>query len=203
MVEPRVRNFVTKATKLLSIRSATVGDAADLLRYRQELVAEECWLPELPGDLKLTEGDEVAWVQHHVGKPGRLLLVAEVDGRIAGVLHCDTSAFQRSAHHAELSMSVARDYREQGIGDALMRVFIDWAEENEDIEKISLNVLANNERALKLFRKMKFTCQGTKRREVKLGCGNYLDMLYYERFVQSAPCSERRVRGRVRTRASA
>lgn len=194
MTQAGARTFVTKASKLLTVTEVTLDDVADLMRYRAALLAEECWVPELPADAKLTEGNEREWVEHHLLGESRLLLVARIDGELVGVLNCEAGAVKRLSHHGEFAMSVAKGFREQGIGDALLRVFIDWAEANPKIEKVSLSVLGDNERALKLFAKMKFTIQGVRRREVKVAPGHYLDMHYLERFVDGSLHPSKRAR---------
>jgi RimJ/RimL family protein N-acetyltransferase len=70
-----------------------------------------------------------------------------------------------------------------GIGTALLQTLIDWAEANPLIEKIGMAVFANNERAIRLYRKLGFVEEGRRPREMKLGPGWYVDDVLMYRFV--------------------
>jgi RimJ/RimL family protein N-acetyltransferase len=74
-------------------------------------------------------------------------------------------------------------WRGRGIGTALLRTLLDWAESNPIIEKICLEVFATNENAIRLYKKLGFVEQGVGTKEVKLGPGQYVDVLWMCRFV--------------------
>jgi len=64
-------------------------------------------------------------------------------------------------------MNVRSDFRDIGIGKAMMDYMIDWAKKN-GYEKISLSVFSTNKRAINLYKKFGFEIEGAKKREIKI-----------------------------------
>ena len=56
----------------------------------------------------------------------------------------NNSRRKRLAHGGSFGMGVHPDWRGRGIGEALLRGLLDWAQANPQIEKVSLAVLADN-----------------------------------------------------------
>jgi RimJ/RimL family protein N-acetyltransferase len=125
----------------LIIRCPVVADAPQLCRY-----LEAIW--DDPGHFNVTGPDEVsltpeqegAWVQAHLEAPTQLALVAEVAGEIVGLLNSDAPPRQRLAHTAELGISIAAGWREQGIGRLLIAAALAWAQAHPRLEKVWLTV---------------------------------------------------------------
>ncbi|MFM7331745.1 MAG: GNAT family N-acetyltransferase [Brachymonas sp.] len=66
----------------------------------------------------------------------------------------------RRAHVRGLGISVARDWQGRGIGDQLMRSALHWADRWAGILRIELTVLCDNARALALYERHGFLCEG-------------------------------------------
>lgn len=81
-------------------------------------------------------------------------------------------------------MGILKEWRSQGIGSALLEGLIGWAKSAPQIEKIGLQVLANNERAIGLYKKFGFQQEGYSPKEVKIGPNEYLDYLHMGLFVR-------------------
>ncbi len=64
-------------------------------------------------------------------------------------------------------MSVKKGWRSQGVGRALPEALIAWGEANPLIEKLRLEVLATNERAIHLYTALGFKEEGHLLRQVK------------------------------------
>jgi RimJ/RimL family protein N-acetyltransferase len=78
-------------------------------------------------------------------------------------------------HTAELGMSVAPEYRGKKVGVELMEGAKDWARAF-GIEKLCLNVVPNNARAIRFYEKVGFEIEGRRARHAKLSYG-YEDLL--------------------------
>jgi len=97
-----------------------------------------------------------------------LFAVAEIDGKIVGECNLSLKRFwSKSQHVVELGMNIRSDFREIGIGKAMMDFMVNWARKN-GYEKISLSVFSTNERAIKLYKKFGFEIEGVKKREIKI-----------------------------------
>jgi RimJ/RimL family protein N-acetyltransferase len=166
------------------IRSAAVDDAAALLVHGKDILSEGIFGVTRPEEFNLSVEDERAWVRAHIDAPGDLVLVAEADGSIAGLLFFESGPRLRQAHRGALHMSVERAWRGQGVGEALLNALMDWAKQNPVIEKVGLAVLSTNTRALGLYKKAGFIEEGRRPREIKMGPSEYVDEILMFRFVK-------------------
>jgi len=96
-----------------------------------------------------------------VGQPGwrRGWLALTADGRIAGHVDLRARPEKACAHRALLGMGVQRDFRRQGLGEALVKVALGWAA-SEPIDWIDLEVLSVNTAARQLYARCGFTQVG-------------------------------------------
>ena len=76
----------------------------------------------------------------------------------------------------EIGMLVARDWRGQGVGSALLAASIEWSREN-GLHKLSLTVFPHNKAALALYRKFGFEVEGRRRKQVRRESGELCDLI--------------------------
>lgn len=97
-----------------------------------------------------------------VGTPGwrRAWVYRDSAGEMVG--HIDLRARMEpfTCHRALLGMGVDQRFRRQGIGTDLIDHVVQWAGTSGVVEIIDLEVLAHNERALKLYQKTGFEFVG-------------------------------------------
>src|SRR5690606_38665405 len=76
--------------------------------------------------------------------PGVTSLVAEVDGRVVGVIGLHRERAERRSHVADLGMCVHDDYQHRGIGSALVAAVVDLADRWLGLQRIELTVFTDN-----------------------------------------------------------
>lgn len=113
--------------------------------------------------------------------PQNLFLVCEVGERIAGFSRCEGKSLKRIAHKVEFGVGVLQEFWGYGIGKNLLKESIRWADDN-DIKKITLNVLETNEKAIKLYKKNGFEVEGVLKSDKLLSDGCYYDTVVMGRF---------------------
>jgi len=138
-----------------------------------------------PDEISLTVEQERAFIDSVREHPGRLFLVAEVSGELAGSLNLERAPRKRMAHTAMLGMALLPSFRELGLGTALLRACLAWAEA-ERIEKVCLHVLADNGRAIALYRKLGFVEEGRAARAIRYEDGRYVDDMVMGRYLRPA-----------------
>jgi RimJ/RimL family protein N-acetyltransferase len=79
------------------------------------------------------------------------------------------------SHTAEIGMSVKSGYRGLGVGRELVEGAKDWSREF-GVEKLVLNVVPENSRAIRFYEKAGFVSEGLRRRQAKLSYG-YEDLI--------------------------
>jgi len=105
-----------------------------------------------------------------------LFLVAEAERKIVGTLTCGGGTLKADQHMTALGVYVAKEWRDQGIGGALMKRCVEWAQASPVVQRVELEVYAQNARAIHLYEKFGFEREGCKRR-LYLQNGASIDML--------------------------
>ena len=159
------------------LRSPDPADAKRILDWFTELVAEDTFIAA-PPSARVTLQDEERFLENMLGRiesGDALHLYAEDSrGRFVGHMGVDRQG-GRHTHCAELATSVSRDWRDCGLGTALMRAHL--AEIHRlDLRMMFLGVLANNPRAIHLYAKFGFRECG-RRPEYALYKGEFVDLI--------------------------
>jgi putative acetyltransferase len=89
--------------------------------------------------------------------------VAEVSGRAVGIISLHQSDTPRMAHKASMGMMVHPAYWGKGIGSQLMAAIIDLADNWLNVQRLELEVNADNPAGVQLYQKFGFEIEGTKR----------------------------------------
>lgn len=162
----------------VTIRPAESKDARGWLDLLQAVAAEGRFIAL--ENVSMSRRDLVRYFKAAAWSPQSSALVAADGRRVVGQL---TIWRDRGihAHVAELGMSVASGMRGMGVGRALMRGAFDWAKDFE-IEKVQLNVLPHNERAIRFYEQMGFEREGYRKKQAKLSYG-YEDFIEMCKFV--------------------
>jgi putative acetyltransferase len=78
-------------------------------------------------------------------------------------------------HKAELGLTIHDDFQKMGIGTALLKNIISVARAKK-LKKIHLNVSAENDRAIHLYKKVGFVIEGT------LHKASYVNRRYHDEY---------------------
>ncbi|HEX3606043.1 MAG TPA: GNAT family N-acetyltransferase [Candidatus Dormibacteraeota bacterium] len=162
----------TRSGREYVIRPAGADDAAALVALRDAVAGEGRWVAAEPGERTvLEESLALAGLLSH----GGLSLVAELDGALAGQLAVQRRLGGYEGHRGDLSITVAREHREQGLGRALVETAIDWARAVH-LGKLTLGVFPENVRAIALYRSVGFVEEGRLGRHLRVG-GEFRDLV--------------------------
>jgi RimJ/RimL family protein N-acetyltransferase len=152
------------------VRRAEPGDAPALVALAQAVSAEpEGWL--IASEWSRSAGDERRFLRAVRRHPDAAVLVAEVEGEIAGRLSVARDPHPASAHVADLGLMVDAKHRRKGVGRALLDGAVDWAKEH-GVEKLELHVFPWNEPALRLYESYGFQRDGIRRRHYRRADGD-------------------------------
>jgi L-phenylalanine/L-methionine N-acetyltransferase len=113
--------------------------------------------------------------------------IAEVDGRAVGsctVTRVGSTPDHELGHLGELGILVHRDYRDRGVGAALLRETIGACRGKFDL--VRLSVFTNNARAIALYRRFGFRSYGREPAAIRRG-GTYIDLDLMSLDLRDAP----------------
>ena len=169
---------IGRPTSRPTVRHARPGDAAALVRLQAEIYAEGRWfVGDGPPSAQTLErrlrafGDEMT-----------LYLVAlPPKGEVCAWLELHRLTPKRLQHVAMLTLAVSRDWRQRGVATKLLDSAYRWAQSN-DVQKVQLNVRANNSAALALYRSQGFEQEGRERAQILEG-ERYEDNLLMAKFL--------------------
>ncbi|WP_193744842.1 GNAT family N-acetyltransferase [Geomicrobium sp. JCM 19037] len=88
-------------------------------------------------------------------------------------------------------MSIQEHFTGQGIGKKLLTEFLKWAEAEEGLEKVSLEVYASNKRAISLYDKFGFLEDARVEKLRKEADGSYVDDVHMSYFPKKLTVSNR------------
>ena len=153
-IRPDDANELARMANMPGFRNGT-------LRLPFETV--EYWKKRIDGT-----GPEITWI------------VAESDGQLIGTGNLRAYTPARTAHIGEIFLGVADTHAGQGIGNALLAALVDVADNWRGLKRLELDVFADNESAIRLYKKHGFEVEG---RCIKAGFRNgaYIDTLMMAR----------------------
>lgn len=149
------KKFKIKSGKEFEVREPREGDEPELLRFVNELVAED--VPVLINQEQTIE-DERKYLQgviKDMGEGNKVQLLAFDGKKLVGNTQVHKDRW-KADHVGVFGISIARDYRGQGLGEALARMVIEEAKKRLKVKIVRLDAFANNERALGLYKKLGF-----------------------------------------------
>jgi putative acetyltransferase len=146
---------------VISVRTAEPRDAADLVELANDVSGEpEGWM--IWNEWR-SVGDERRYLRAVRRHPDAEVLVAEIDGEIAGRLSLARDQHPASRHVADLGLMVSERFRRRGVGRALLEAAVAWARENS-VAKIELHVFPWNAPAIALYEAFGFRREGYRER---------------------------------------
>ena len=159
------------------VREAVPDDAAQMIAHVRQ-VADE---PDngiaisSASEFTYTEAEERDIIQQAAGADDRLMIVAEAGGHIIGIANCKAGSGGYQ-HAFSLGITVHRDWRDQGVGRAMMQYMMAWCRQNPLVHRLELWVFPDNPRAIHLYESMGFQHEGN-RRSSFLKQGQFRDLL--------------------------
>jgi RimJ/RimL family protein N-acetyltransferase len=149
-----------------TLRPARPTDGRALARLFSDVRKEGRWLITAPG--AVSEPSEAFWIAEMIRAAEHLTLVAEADGEVVGNILVSVDRGVATEHIGVLSITIAADWRDVGIGSDLVGAAQDWAQER-GLRKLSLGVFPDNDRAVAVYEKRGFLREGMRRMQYRSG----------------------------------
>ena len=169
--------LLTGGVELL-VRNAVASDARALRDVMQCTHAQTDYLLSYPDEQSIDDEQEARSLVETERSDNEVELVAVLDGRIVGSAGVTAVGGRRKVvHRARFGISVLKDYWGLGIGRVLMEASIDCAR-RVGYTQLELEVVADNERALSLYRRSGFEEYGCNPRGYRSAASGYQELVH-------------------------
>lgn len=165
-----------------TVRSAAETDAEQLSEIRVQIDGETENMDREAGEGFIDKKGFQKIIKTDSEEIKNLFLVAEVHNQIVGFSRCEGSNLKRLSHKVEFGVCILREFWGYGMGKSLLQQSIQWADENE-VKKISLQVLETNEKAIQLYKKLGFEVEGILKHDKRLSDGKYYNTVVMGRCI--------------------
>ncbi len=172
-----MKKYQTKDKSEFIIRKPVEADAANMIAYSKLVFASTDQLLNTVEEYTITIDSEKIWINNFLQNPNSIALVAELNNQIVGMLFFVSQTKKKNSHTGEFGVNVHPDFRSLGIGKALTEYLIDWAKAHAQIEKVSLQVFATNDKAIQLYNRLGFKEEGRFPKAIKQDNGVYADII--------------------------
>lgn len=160
------------------LRNGEFADGEAVFVNFNETHAETDYLLSYPDENSFDAQQEAEFLKEKTESPNEIEIVAVVDGVVAGTAGIEAvGAKYKLKHRAELGIAILKEYWGLGIGKALMEACIECAKE-AGYTQLELNVVAENERAVALYKKMGFVEYGRNPRGFNSRVSGYQEVVY-------------------------
>ncbi|NLL78802.1 MAG: GNAT family N-acetyltransferase [Clostridiales bacterium] len=171
----REHKGTTKDGSRILIRSLTEQDAEAVLEHLRQSFLETEYLSKYEDEMDMTQESERKFLKILEEGEMTLMLGAFESGELAATVSLiPISALSKMKHRGGLGISVKKRFWGRGIGNLLLQVILaeaKWA----GYEQVELEVVSENERAVRLYEKSGFAAYGRRPCAVKLRDGRYMD----------------------------
>lgn len=167
--------FKDKKGRTVVLRAAEPDDADDLIRYLKVTSGETPFLLREPDEVTITLETERAFIRERLDSERELMLLALVEGRLAGCcsLMC-SGPYRRTRHRCGIAAALYREYCGCGIGKRLIGTVLDMAA-GAGYEQAELEAVTGNTAAVALYEKLGFRKFGIFPDSMKYPDGTYAD----------------------------
>lgn len=153
--------LTTKSGRQITLRQPQPDDAQLLFNYNHTLEIEDTFTllnPSFPVTLQ-EETDYLSAILKRLRAKWQVMYLAFDHGLMIGSGQVTVQG-RRRMHVGNFGISLLKTYRHDGLGEQLSRLIIAEAKEVLHVTLITLDVFANNETALNLYRKLGFIDYG-------------------------------------------
>ena len=172
------QTILRKNGKEAVIRNGDEPDGAAVFDVFNRTHGETDYLLTYPDENSFDSEQEAQFLKEKAISPNEIELVAIVDGKIAGNAGIESVGEKyKVKHRAEFGIGILKEYWGLGLGKALTKACIQCAID-AGYEQLELNVVAENERALSLYRSLGFIEYGRNPRGFNSKISGYQELVY-------------------------
>jgi RimJ/RimL family protein N-acetyltransferase len=165
------------------LREVNSEDTEGLVSLIKQVESESQYMLFEAGERNMETEHQVKRIEAMKKEGNSTIFVAEENADLIGYLIVIGGYAKRNKHSVYLVIGILSQYRGLGIGTKLFEELEKWAMVHQ-IHRLELSVVAHNEAGIRLYRKMGFEIEGTKRHSLVIN-GEYVDEYYMSKLLGS------------------
>ena len=174
--------IILKDGKECTLRSPNVSDALAMMEYLKICSSETDFIIRYPEECTETVEQEARYLQNINDSKYDLMIVAVIDGEIAGNCQLNIKRRMKICHRGSVAIVIIEKYWNKGIGSAMFREMIEYAKAMGCIQ-LELEFIEGNNRAKALYEKFGFNVFAERERAIKLKDGTFLSEFLMVKFL--------------------
>ena len=167
--------YLLKNGKNVVVRKPQPEDAESIIHVMAIADTETLFLARNPGEFSTPVEWEREIITNILNDNDVEWFVAVYEGKVIG--QCSVGLVRRNAryrHRAEVAFVILKDYWNLGVGGKMMEECIQWCKD-KGVTQMELDVVKDNERAIKMYRDFGFEITGTISKALHYQDGTYAD----------------------------
>lgn len=172
--------ILLKNKETVSIEICNAEDAEELIKTVKTYLADSKYMLTGPDDFDPLLEEERIWIRSFLENENSLLLIARQGSKILGNIDITGGKREIIKHTAVIGMGLLKEWRNTGLGTALLNKGIEWAKQNPLLEILWLQVFSENTAAITIYKKAGFEIDGVQKRFFKTK-----DIIYYDNVIMS------------------
>ncbi len=158
------------------IREIAGSDAQKFLGLNKKLDRETSLMLLEPDERNTSVEKQQGIISRIVAKKNETIFVALVNDELIGFIAAVGGKYRRNKHCTRIIIGVLQEFMGQHVGTKLFDKIIKWAKLHR-ISRFELTVMVHNERAIRLYQKVGFEIEGTRKNSLFVN-GKYVDEYY-------------------------
>lgn len=159
------------------LRNGTAADGQAVLEVFNRTHEETDYLLTYSDENSFTVSQEGDFLQKQTDSANAIEIIAVVDGVVAGTAGIDALGMRdKIKHRAVFGIAIAKAFWGLGIGKYLMEACMECARKAGYIQ-LELEVVAENERAVEMYKKAGFIEYGRNPKAFRLRTGEYQELI--------------------------
>ncbi|SDM64522.1 GNAT family N-acetyltransferase [Bacillus sp. OK048] len=163
------------------IREIKLADAERFVNLIKQVENESKFMLFESGERRITPEEQVKRIEVMRKSENSTILIAEEENQLIGYLIAIGGNAKRNQHSVYLVIGILIQYRGLGVGTKLFEQLEKWAKD-QNVHRLELTVVTRNEAGLRLYKKMGFDIEGTKKHSLYIE-GNFVDEYYMSKIL--------------------
>ena len=178
-------HITLKNGRTAMLRPPAAEDAADMVAYMRDTAGETDFLLGYPEERNIPVEKEAAFLTAAAADPNAMMIVCEVDGRLAGNCQLTFNTKIKKRHRASVAIALRKEYWGLGIGTAMFGMMVEAAQTRPGITLLELEFIEGNSRARALYEKFGFRITGMHPNAIMLKDGTILHEYLMQKILNS------------------